>query len=63
MELQYLWLAIPVILLQFAIQAFTLMDCIKQTSYKTLSRPYWIVITLLFGFLGVIAYFVFGKES
>lgn len=56
-------LGLPLILLQVGLQIFAFLDVLKQSEFKYFNRNVWILITLFFGFLGVICYFVFGKQQ
>lgn len=62
-ETTLLLLSLPLVLLQLGLQIFAFLDVLKQKEFKVFNRNIWILLTLFFGFLGVICYFVFGKKS
>ncbi len=53
----------PLILLQFALMVWALVDLLRRRSTRTLSLPLWIVLIVLINFFGPIAYFLFGRAE
>ena len=53
----------PLVLLQFALMVWALVDLLRRRSTRTLSLPLWIVLIVLINFFGPIAYFLFGRAE
>ena len=54
----------PLVLVQFALFAYTLYHILTHQHYKRGSRALWLVVTiLLMNFVGPILYFLLGKED
>ncbi|NLA25898.1 MAG: PLDc_N domain-containing protein [Firmicutes bacterium] len=53
----------PLVLLQFALMVWALVDLLRRRSTRTLSLPLWIVFIVLINFFGPIAYFLFGRAE
>lgn len=62
MSNSYLYMLIPLIVLQLAFQIYTIVHIAKHRSYKFGNLWVWIIICCLFGFVGPIVYFVFGRS-
>ena len=61
---EFLPFLIPLVIVQFALLAYTLWHILTHTSYKLGNRTLWLVITLVFmNYVGPILYFVLGKED
>lgn len=56
------FMLMPVIIIQLAVQIFTIYKIVKATKFKFFNKPIWIVIALL-GLIGVICYFIFGRKD
>lgn len=55
---------IPLIIVQFALLAYTLYHILTHKAYKRGSRVLWIVVALVgMEFIGPILYFLFGREE
>lgn len=59
----YLPLLVPLIILQFALLAYTLLHILNHDTYKRGTRVLWIVIVLCVNFIGPILYLILGKEE
>lgn len=61
---QYLPLILPIIILQLIFQIFALVDLFRRTKEEIRweNRIIWVLIILVFGILGPIAYFIFGRK-
>ncbi|NLA12156.1 MAG: PLDc_N domain-containing protein [Firmicutes bacterium] len=51
----------PLVLLQFALMIWALVDLLRRRSTRTLSVPLWAVLIIIVNFFGPIAYFLFGR--
>ena len=51
----------PLVLLQFALMIWALVDLLRGRSTRTLSVPLWAVLIIIVNFFGPIAYFLFGR--
>ena len=61
---EFLPFLIPLIILQFALLAYTLYHILTHTSYKRGSRALWLVVTIvLMNYVGPILYLLLGKEE
>lgn len=61
---EFLPFLIPLVIVQFALLAYTLWHILTHTSYKLGNRTLWLVITLVFmNYVGPILYFILGKED
>ncbi len=62
MELRDLLIALlPLIVLQYVIAIWALVDLIKRKTVKSLPKIGWGVIIFFISFFGPIAYLVFGR--
>ena len=62
--MEFLPFLIPLVLVQFALLAYTLYHILTHNSYKRGNRALWLVISIvLMNFVGPILYFVLGKED
>lgn len=61
---QYLPLILPILILQLIFQIFSLVDLFRtpKEEIRWENRIIWVLIILVFGILGPIAYFVFGRK-
>ncbi len=53
----------PLLLLQFGLMIWALVDLLRRHSTRTLSMPIWIVLIILVNFFGPLAYFLFGRAE
>ena len=62
--MEFLPFLIPLVLVQFALLAYTLYHILTHNRYKRGNRALWLVISIvLMNFVGPILYFVLGKED
>lgn len=61
---EFLPFLIPLVIVQFALLAYTLWHILTHTSYKLGNRTLWLVITIVFmNYVGPILYFILGKKD
>ncbi|WP_280739371.1 MULTISPECIES: PLD nuclease N-terminal domain-containing protein [unclassified Enterococcus] len=60
---EFLPILIPLIILQFGLGIYAVIDILRQKSYKIGNRVIWIPVVLLLSIIGPVLYFVFGKEK
>ena len=60
-----LWVAVilPLLLIQLALIVWALVDLAKRDRVKGGSKVLWVVVILLFEFLGPILYLAWGREE
>lgn len=62
--LEYLPFLIPIVIVQFALLAYTLKHILTHDHYRRGTRKQWLIITIVFmNFIGPILYFLLGKED
>ena len=62
--MEFLPFLIPLVIVQFALLAYTLYHILTHNSYKRGNRVLWLIISIvLMNFVGPILYFVLGKED
>lgn len=55
---------IPLVIVQFALLAYTLYHVLTHKTYKRGSRALWLVVVIAgMEFIGPILYFILGKED
>ena len=55
---------IPLVVIQFALLAYTLYHILTHKNYKRGNRTLWLIIAIVgMEFVGPVLYFVFGKED
>lgn len=61
---QYLPLILPMIILQLIFQIFALVDLFRRPKEEIRweNKIIWVLIVLVFGMLGPIVYFIFGRK-
>ena len=58
------WLLIaPLAILQLGLMVLAVMDWARRSRTRYLDRWVWLLIIVLFSFLGHIAYFFLGREA
>ncbi|MBR0085547.1 MAG: PLDc_N domain-containing protein [Lachnospiraceae bacterium] len=60
---EYLPFLIPLIIAEAALVIFALWHILTHKTYKRGTRAIWIVVSIIFGIIGPIVYFVFGREE
>ncbi len=53
----------PLLLLQFSLMLWALVDLLRRRRSRSLSLPFWVIIIVLVNFLGPVAYFLFGRAE
>ena len=62
--MEFLPFLIPLVIVEFALFAYTLYHILTHKTYKRGNRIIWLVITIVFmNFVGPILYFLLGKED
>ncbi|MBR3807436.1 MAG: PLDc N-terminal domain-containing protein [Lachnospiraceae bacterium] len=55
---------IPLIIVEFALLAYTIYHIMTHDTYKRGTRAMWLIVAILgMNFIGPILYFVLGKED
>ncbi len=60
---EYYMFLVPLIILQLALAITALVHVLRNPSYKFGTKPMWVVVVLLFQFVGPVVYFAFGRGS
>ena len=61
---EFLPFLIPLIVVQFGLLAYTIVNILKHNHYKHGNRTLWLIITIIgMNFIGPILYFLLGKEE
>ncbi|MGB9856999.1 MAG: PLD nuclease N-terminal domain-containing protein [Dictyoglomaceae bacterium] len=62
---QYLPLILPLLILQLIFQIFALVDLFRRSKEEIRweNKIIWVLIILVFGILGPIVYFIFGRKT
>ncbi|MBR6171790.1 MAG: PLDc_N domain-containing protein [Eubacterium sp.] len=58
---EYLPFIIPLAIVEITLMIVAVVHILKHPHYRTGSRTIWLLIAVLFGFVGPILYFVFGR--
>ncbi|MDT2756257.1 PLD nuclease N-terminal domain-containing protein [Enterococcus asini] len=58
---EYLPVLIPLIILQFGLAIFAIVDVWRHPHYKRGNKLVWTLVSALFSFIGPILYFAIGK--
>ena len=56
-------LLIPVILLEFGLLVWALLDVIRREHVRGGNKVVWILVIVLINIIGPIVYFIFGREE
>ena len=59
--LKYLPFLIPLALLQTGLMVFALVHVIRHPNYRIGNMVVWVLVVLLFSFIGPVVYFIFGR--
>lgn len=55
---------IPLIILQLALLAYTIIHILKHDTYKRGNRILWLIVAIIgMEFIGPIIYFIFGRDD
>lgn len=61
---EYLPFLIPLVVLQLALLAYTIVHILKHDNYKRGNRVLWLIVAIIgMEFIGPILYFILGKEE
>jgi len=58
---QYLPFLIPLALLQFGLMIFAAVHVVRHPNVRVGSQIVWLIVVLVFSFIGPVAYFIFGR--
>jgi tryptophan-rich sensory protein len=58
---QYLPFLIPVLVIELGLLVAALVHILRHKTYRIGNRPVWIVISVIFGIIGPVLYFIIGK--
>lgn len=62
--MEFLPFLIPLVIVEFALFAYTLYHVLTHENYKRGNRVIWVIVTIvLMNFIGPILYFLLGKED
>jgi hypothetical protein len=53
----------PLIVLQFALEIWALVDLARRPKVRHLPKVAWVILILFVNFFGAIGYLVFGREE
>ena len=53
----------PIIVIQVALQIFALYDIYKRQGAKDDRTLLWVIVVLVFNFVGIILYFALGRKE
>lgn len=54
---------IPLIIVEFGLLIFALVDLLKREYYKTDTKIIWAIVIVIFGIIGPVIYFIFGRKE
>jgi len=60
---QFLPFLIPLFIIELVLALVALIHVLRHPRYKFGNMPVWIVIVLVAGIIGPVAYFLFGKSD
>lgn len=60
---EFLPFLIPLVIAQYGLMAYAIYHILTHNTYKRGNRAVWLVVSILFNFVGPILYFVLGKED
>jgi len=58
---EYLPFLIPLVIVELILAIVAVVHILKHPNYKCGSRPVWLIVSIVIGFIGPILYFVVGK--
>ncbi len=61
--LEFLPFLLPLLAAQLGLMIYALYHILTHNRYKRGSRMLWIIVSVLFNFVGPIAYLLLGKED
>jgi hypothetical protein len=54
---------IPLIIVELGLMIFALVDLLKREYYKTDTKIIWAIVIVIFGIIGPVIYFIFGRKE
>ena len=54
---------IPLIVVEFGLLIIALVDLLKREYYKTDTKIVWAIVIVVFGIIGPVIYFIFGRKE
>jgi hypothetical protein len=54
---------IPLIVVEFGLLIIALVDLLKREYYKTDTKIVWAIVIVIFGIIGPVIYFIFGRKE
>ncbi len=60
--MQYLPFLIPLAIAQLVLMIVALVHVLRHPNYRIGNRPVWVIVVVLFQFIGPVVYFVLGRE-
>lgn len=57
----YLPFLIPLVVAQFGLAIFSVIHVLKHPQYRFGNKALWVVVVLVFQFIGPAVYFLFGR--
>lgn len=57
----YLPFLIPLVVVQFGLAIFSVIHVLKHPQYRFGNKALWVVVVLVFQFIGPAVYFLFGR--
>ncbi|HOB09701.1 MAG TPA: PLD nuclease N-terminal domain-containing protein [Limnochordia bacterium] len=60
---EYWVFLVPLIIAQFALMIIALLNVLRHSNYRFGSRFLWILVVVFVGFIGPVAYFIFGRGA
>ncbi len=58
---EYIVLILPLFLIQFTLAITALVHVLRHPVYRFGNKLIWSLVVIIFGFIGPIVYFVFGR--
>ncbi|MDR2929735.1 MAG: PLD nuclease N-terminal domain-containing protein [Propionibacteriaceae bacterium] len=59
---QYIPFLIPLAIAQVVLMVVAIVHIVRHRHYRFGSMALWIVVAVVFGFIGPVVYFVFGRD-
>jgi hypothetical protein len=58
---EYLPVLIPLIIVELGLMLAAVIDILRRRTYRVGSRAIWLVVCIVFGFIGPVLYFAIGR--
>ena len=59
--IRFLPFIIPLVVVQLAFMITALVHILTHPTYRFCSKPVWVVVVIVFNFIGPLTYFIFGR--